>query len=249
MAEVFAGFRFYKYSAVVHVLKGAIVLARFCGATMTENAIFLSSDLRALGIGRWLPDGTILDANDSLLNLIGRKRSTMEAGRLSWSEITPPEYARLDAQALSEISIEGECAPFEKEYIRSDGRRVPVLVVAGCEKSYEEGGLFYAVDLTRRKKTGCGVAFHSMSLRQRLICLLGSVGELQKQIASLLNVSVRTVELERHKIADTLGIPTSDVTLWSVEHRDALLTSLEEKDFDVPPEVKLKITARRSVMD
>ena len=62
----------------------------------------------------------------------------------------------------------------------------------------------------------------SLSDRQRLICLLASVGELDKRIAILLDISLRTVELEKQRIASNLGIPTPRLLIWAVENRRVL---------------------------
>jgi DNA-binding NarL/FixJ family response regulator len=62
----------------------------------------------------------------------------------------------------------------------------------------------------------------SLSDRQRLICLLASVGELDKRIAILLDISLRTVELEKQRISSSLGIPTPRLVIWAVENRRVL---------------------------
>ena len=65
-------------------------------------------------------------------------------------------------------------------------------------------------------------AISSLTDRQRLICLLESVGEPDKRIASLMGIGKRTVELERHRVANSLDIPTKQVVIWAVENRQAL---------------------------
>ena len=62
----------------------------------------------------------------------------------------------------------------------------------------------------------------SLTDRQRLVCLLVANGELDKCIASLLDISQRTVELEKQRIASNLGIPTPRLLIWAVENRRVL---------------------------
>jgi formate hydrogenlyase transcriptional activator len=69
----------------------------------------------------------ITDANDTFLAFVGYSREDAIAGRLTWSDLTPREYSALDDFAHEEALLFGACTPFEKELIRKDGTRVPVL--------------------------------------------------------------------------------------------------------------------------
>ena len=66
--------------------------------------------------------------------------------------MTPPEFAEADEKALREIATTGICMPFEKEYVRKDGKRVPILVGGANFEDNPDEGLAFAVDLTERKK-------------------------------------------------------------------------------------------------
>ncbi len=98
----------------------------------------------------WNRDGKATNANDGFLRLIGYTREDLEAGRISWRDITPPEYAEADQRALQEIAAKGICTPFEKEYIRKDGSRVPVLIGSASFEDNPDEGVVFAVDLTER---------------------------------------------------------------------------------------------------
>jgi PAS domain S-box-containing protein len=71
----------------------------------------------------------IPEANDAFLELVGYSRGDLQAGRLHWPDLTPPEYSLLDELAHEEGLRFGACTPFDKELIRKDGQRVPVRVV------------------------------------------------------------------------------------------------------------------------
>ena len=73
-------------------------------------------------------DGRIFDANDAFLEIIGCTRADLAGGALHWHSLTPPEYRDADAQALEQLRRHGRYAPYEKECMRKDGTRVPVLV-------------------------------------------------------------------------------------------------------------------------
>ena len=108
-------------------------------------------DSNAQSVMFWNTKGQITDANDAFLRLVRYTREELEAGRLAWATITAPEYTEMDRRALAEIAATGACAAYEKEFIRKDGVRIPVLIGgAGFEDNPEEGVAFM-LDLTERK--------------------------------------------------------------------------------------------------
>lgn len=109
------------------------------------------SDL--LGILFWHADGRITDANERFLDTIGYTRTELNDGSLRWPNITPPEYAHLDARGLAEVHASGGARPYEKEFVRPDGHRVPVIVGG---RSFNEGGdegVAFVLDITALKRT------------------------------------------------------------------------------------------------
>lgn len=72
--------------------------------------------------------GRITDANDAFLAMLGYSRAELEADRLTSHELTPPEWQAREAVAMEQVQRTGIGAPFEKEYLCSDGARLPVEV-------------------------------------------------------------------------------------------------------------------------
>lgn len=111
------------------------------------------ADSNIIGIKFGKRDGTIVDANDEFLRMVGYTREDLDAGRLNWIKMTPPEWgvaARLAARQIDDI---GKVAPFEQEYFRKDGTRVPVLIGIVATPEPEADGLCFVMDLTERKES------------------------------------------------------------------------------------------------
>ncbi|HKC73870.1 MAG TPA: MASE1 domain-containing protein, partial [Chloroflexota bacterium] len=100
-------------------------------------------------------EGHIVAANDAFLALVGYSREDLAAGRLNSAAMTPPDYAAQDARAAAQLRTVRTCAPYEKEYVRKDGSRVPVLI--GGADLEKEGGvahtaIFFVLDLSEQKR-------------------------------------------------------------------------------------------------
>ena len=154
---------------IVAVLAGvALALARLEARRRrkaTEENVRLQSDIEErdkkirrlvdsniIGIIIWEVEGRILEANDEFLRMVGYDREDLAAGRLHRTAMTPPEWRDRDALTVTELRGIGTAQPFEKEYVRKDGSRVPVLIGGAM---FEEGtgqGVGFVLDLTERKR-------------------------------------------------------------------------------------------------
>jgi PAS domain S-box-containing protein len=94
----------------------------------------------------------IPEANDAFLDLVGYTRDDLQAGRLHWPDLTPPEYLALDELAHEEGLQFGACTPFEKELMRKDGTRVPVLVATAVLKLSPFRWITFVQDLRGRDR-------------------------------------------------------------------------------------------------
>ncbi|HTZ68928.1 MAG TPA: ATP-binding protein, partial [Roseiarcus sp.] len=97
-------------------------------------------------------DGRILEANDAFLHIVGYDRADLAAGRIRWTDLTPPDWRERDARWIEEQRRTGLRSPIEKEYFRKDGSRVPILLGSA---TFEEDGhqaVAFVLDLTERKR-------------------------------------------------------------------------------------------------
>jgi PAS domain S-box-containing protein len=97
-------------------------------------------------------EGRILEANDAFLRMVGYDRADLVAGCIYWTDLTPPEWRERSTQAIAEARMTGSVLPFEKEYLRKDGSRVPVLVGSAQFDERRDQGIVFVLDLTERKR-------------------------------------------------------------------------------------------------
>jgi PAS domain S-box-containing protein len=110
-------------------------------------------DSNIVGVFGWELEGRILDANDAFLRTVGYDREDLVSGRMCWTDMTPPDWLDLDKRWwIPQLQTSGSLRPFEKEFFRKDGSRVPVLI--GLANVREEGqqGIAFVLDLTERKR-------------------------------------------------------------------------------------------------
>lgn len=99
--------------------------------------------------------GGIHYTNDYFLKMVGYTREEIATGLIQWTEITPPEFLHLDEKAISELRKTGVSTPFEKEFIRKDGSRVPILIGSALlDEPYDQQQeiIAFLLDLTERKR-------------------------------------------------------------------------------------------------
>lgn len=73
-------------------------------------------------------DGLVSEANDAFLEMVKFTRKQLMRGEINIEKLTPVEFRSLDERALIQLHSKGKCTPWEKEFIRSDGSRVSVLI-------------------------------------------------------------------------------------------------------------------------
>jgi two-component system sensor histidine kinase/response regulator len=97
-------------------------------------------------------DGSITEANDAFLDLVGYSRDEFQAGRLRWDKLTAPEFARLDRQGIDQLMNTGTSPPWEKELVRKDGSRVPVLNGLAVLRGSRDRCLCFVLDISTQKE-------------------------------------------------------------------------------------------------
>ncbi|MBI4517068.1 MAG: CHASE3 domain-containing protein [Deltaproteobacteria bacterium] len=112
--------------------------------------------------------GNISEANDAFLRLVGYTREDLAAGRVRWADMTPAEHRAGDEQALLQLQSCRVTEPWEKEYVRKDGVRVPVLVGVALLEGSPDQAIAFVADLTERKRAEAEVHRLNEELEQRV---------------------------------------------------------------------------------
>jgi two-component system cell cycle sensor histidine kinase/response regulator CckA len=144
---------------VSFLLAVANVLAEAIGRKYSEDELRQSEarfrrvvDSNMLGIISWARSGEITEGNDAFLKMVGYTREDLAAGRMLWTEMTPPQYHKLDEKILEDLDAFGICETYEKEYIRKDGSCVPILLGCAMLEGDKQRGVGFVLDISARKK-------------------------------------------------------------------------------------------------
>jgi PAS domain S-box-containing protein len=161
-------------------------------------------DANIIGIFIWDFDGRILEANEAFLHIVGYDHEDLVAGRIRWTDLTPPEWRDHDTQLIQEHKVTGTLPPFEKEYFRKDGSRVPVLIGLATFEEGGDQGVAFVLDLTERKRAEEALRESERSARSAidgiagLVAIMAPNGELDALNRQVIDYFGRSLEEMRN---------------------------------------------------
>jgi PAS domain S-box-containing protein len=162
------------YQALVHIedLKIQVAEREKAEAEVRELARGLEAKIRRLvdanviGIVIWTLEGTITEANEAFLQMVQYGSEDLVSGRVRWMDLTPAEWCDTDERAIAELKATGIFLPFEKEYFRKDGSRVPVLIGGALFEKGGNEGVAFVLDLSEQKRAQAALQQTQEDLRQ-----------------------------------------------------------------------------------
>jgi PAS domain S-box-containing protein len=93
----------------------------------------------------------IVEANDTFLRMTGYSRDDLQHGRLNCMHMTAPEYIAITEKSREQMAILEYMTPYEKEYIRKDGSRLPVLIGGAMIQLDPLQKMYFILDNSARK--------------------------------------------------------------------------------------------------
>jgi PAS domain S-box-containing protein len=102
-------------------------------------------------------DGRVLEINDALVDALGYSRDDLLTGSVDWSALTPPEWRDADRRAAGTLKTTGAAALREKEYLRKDGSRLPVMVGSTLLPGTQDETISIVLDLRTNKQAAIAV--------------------------------------------------------------------------------------------
>jgi PAS domain S-box-containing protein len=148
----------YRTVASIDDFKGQVAAREKAEAELRERATGLEAKVRRLidanimGIFTWNLEGRIVEANETFLKMVQRGREDVASAGMRWTDLTPEEWRARDELAVADLKATGTMQPYQKEYFRKDGSRVPVLVGAAPLEEGGNDGVAFALDLSEQKR-------------------------------------------------------------------------------------------------
>jgi PAS domain S-box-containing protein len=118
----------------------------------SETKIRRLVDSNVIGIFVWDFEGRFLEMNDEFLRTVGYDREDLLGGSIRWTDLTPPDWRDRSSARMENGKSSGRFEPFEQEYTRKDGSRVPVLIGGATFEVGGNQGVAFVLDRTERKR-------------------------------------------------------------------------------------------------
>ncbi len=117
-----------------------------------EAKIRRLGDANIMGVVIWNLEGAIIEANEEFLHMLQYSGEDVISGRMRWTDLTPAEWRERDERSVAQLQSTATVQPYEKEFFRKDGSRVPVLVGGALFEKDGNEGVAFVLDLSEQKR-------------------------------------------------------------------------------------------------
>jgi PAS domain S-box-containing protein len=137
-------------------------------------------------------DGGIIDSNDAFLEMVGHDRADIASGNLRLPEMIPEDWLGAYEQRVAEMRATGIAQPYEREFLKKDGSRVPVLAGAAIFDEARSHAVAFVLDLTDLKRAEEAAReserrHHEVQMELARVNRVATVGQLSASIAHEIN--------------------------------------------------------------
>jgi PAS domain S-box-containing protein len=196
-------------------------------------------------------DGRIYETNERLVQMLGYSRDELLAQAFHWQQLIPTDLQQTETQVMQTLLTTGTLPPREKEYLRKDGKRVPVLVAATMIDQQRQHALRVILDISeqkeleRRKQDFLCMVSHE--LRTPLTSIMGFIDvallcgdlfprplspeaeQLMGKMETGLKRAMRQVEVETRLVEELLEVSRLELRQFELSlHRENLVTIVQE---------------------
>jgi PAS domain S-box-containing protein len=173
-------------------------------------------DANIIGIVIYDFEGGIIEANDAFLDMLGYSREELTSGSVRWKDLTPAEWRAASERAVAQVRATGSCELLEKEYIRKDYSRVPVLVAGAAFEQTRNQAISFVLDLTERKRAEAEARESERRFREVQMELahanrVATIGQLTGSIAHEVNQPIAATLTNAQAALRWLGAQSPDL--------------------------------------
>ena len=194
---------------------------------LAENTARLRAffDSRAVGILFGDIDGSVFDANDLFLEMIGYTRRDLQSKSIRWTTITPPSFLPLDENAIQEARRFGACRPYEKQYLRRDGTSFWVLVGFVLLEPDRRNSVAFIIDIDEKKRTEQALLRSEERFGRMFRASPVAVGISDFESARIIDVNDQWLEFFGYSRDEAIAESAIDLGLWVDPHERDLMAA------------------------
>ena len=196
-------------------------------------------------------DGRVYETNDRVVQMVGYSKDELLSESFNWQRLIPPDFYEAQAQATKTLLSTGALPPFEGEYVRKDGSRLPALAAGALLDRERRLALGVILDISeqkaaeRRKQEFQSLVNHE--LRTPLTSIMGLIElalmqiELRPrslppeaegllgQLEKVLKRADGQVEIETRLVEELLEVSRLELHKFELSlHRENLVTIVQE---------------------
>ena len=196
-------------------------------------------------------DGRIYESNDCFAQILGYSTDELLAETFKWGQLIPPESHEALGQLMTAFLSIGALPPFEGEYLRKDGSRVPILAIATLLDQERRLALVVTLDISdrkaaeRRKQEFLRMVSHELRtpltailglielalshIKHRPMSLAPEAEGLLGQLEQKLSLACEQVDIENRLVGDLLEVSQLEMHQFTLSlHQENLVTIVQE---------------------